>query len=131
MRKSVWLGRHGDCANSRETMSRNSLPAGRTNRIADAVEAIEELVTQLQEHQELSHEEYIDPTAQDRRDAVERKFVKLTEATLDIVTELCKQARSNPPELRKAQIEFLDSEDIVDEELAATRVDLEFALQIR
>lgn len=99
-------------------MSRDSLSAARANRIADAVEAIEELVTQLQEHQELSHEEYTEPTAQDRRDAIERKFVKLTEATLDIARELCKQERNNPPERRKAQIEYLASEDIVDEELA-------------
>lgn len=79
-------------------MSGDSLPAGRANRIADAAEAIEELVTQLQEHRELSHKEYTDPTVQDRRDAIERKFVKLTEATLDIAAELCKQERNNPPE---------------------------------
>lgn len=120
MRKSVWPRRHSDYANSPDTMSRDSLPAERANRIADAVEAIEELVTQLRGHQELSHEEYTDPIAQDRRDAIERKFVKLTEATLDIATELCKQGSEDrdPPERRKAQIEYLASEEIIEEDLA-------------
>ena len=120
MPKSVWPRRHSDYANSPETMSHDSLPPGRANRIADAVEAIEELVTQLRAHQEVSHEEYTDPTAQDRRDAIERKFVKLTEATLDIATELCKQEGESRdlPERRKALIEYLASEDIIEEDLA-------------
>ena len=99
-------------------MAHDSLPAERANRIADAVEAIEELVTQLQAYQDLTHDEYTDPTEQDRRDAIERKFVKLTEATLDIATELCKEESTHLPERRKAQIESLASEDIVNEELA-------------
>lgn len=120
MLKSVWPRQHSDYANSPDTMSRDSFPAERANRIADAVEAMEDLVAQLQSYQKLSHEEYTDPTAQDRRDAIERKFVKLTEATLDIATELCKQESEDrdPPERRKAQIEYLASEDIIGEDLA-------------
>lgn len=98
-------------------MSNDELPADRAHRIADAVESIERLVTQLRGHQDLTHEEYTDPTEQDRRDAIERKFVKLTEATMDIATELGKQEAETLPEQRKARIDTLVSQGIVDKRL--------------
>jgi len=98
-------------------MSRGGLPADRANRIADAVESIERLVTQLRDYQDLTHEEYTDPAEQDRRDAIERKFVKLTEATVDIATELCKQEVETLPERRKARIDALVAEGVVDSSL--------------
>jgi len=99
-------------------MPEGSLPADRANRIADAVEEIEHNVSRLREFQHLSHEEYTDPAEQDRRDAIERKFVKLAEATLDIATQLCKQERSTLPEMRKERVAVLADEGIVDESLA-------------
>jgi uncharacterized protein YutE (UPF0331/DUF86 family) len=98
-------------------MVNDELPADRAHRIADAVESIERLVTQLRDHQDLSHEEYTDPAEQDRRDAIERKFVKLTEATVDIVTELCKQEVEKLPERRKPRIDALVAEGVVDSSL--------------
>ena len=98
-------------------MSRGGLPADRANRIADAVESIERLVTQLRDYQDLTHEEYTDPAEQDRRDAIERKFVKLTEATVDIATELCKQEVETLPERPKARIDALVAERVVDSSL--------------
>lgn len=69
-------------------MTDETLPADRANRIADAVEAIERNVSQLRNHQQLSHEEYTSSDEQDRRDAIERKFVKLAEATVDMSERL-------------------------------------------
>jgi uncharacterized protein YutE (UPF0331/DUF86 family) len=69
----------------------------RANRIADAVEDIEQNVARLREYQCISHEEYVTPDEQDRRDALERKFEKLTEAVLDVATEICKVERGTAP----------------------------------
>lgn len=75
----------------------DDLRPDRANRIADAVEDIEQNVTRLRNYQSLSREEYVDPGQQDRRDAIERTFEKLTEATIDIATELCKAERGIAP----------------------------------
>lgn len=99
-------------------MTETDLPADRANRIADAVEAIERDVTRLREYQHLSRAEYSAPGKQDRRDAIERKFEKLTQATLDIAAELCKQERSERYDRRKRQIDVLEAESIVDSDLA-------------
>lgn len=99
-------------------MTDETLPADRANRIADAVEAIERNVSQLRNHQQLSHEEYTSSDEQDRRDAIERKFVKLAEATVDIASELCKQERETVPEKRKERITALAEEGIIDEQLS-------------
>lgn len=58
------------------------------------------------------------PDEQDRRDAIERKFEKLTEATLDIASELCKQERGTVPDRRKDIVAAVAEEEIVDEDLA-------------
>jgi len=99
-------------------MTDETFPADRANRIADAVETIERNVSQLRTHQQLSHDEYTRPGEQDRRDAVERKFVKLAEAMIDIAPELCKQERETLPEQRKERIRILADENIIDESLA-------------
>lgn len=94
------------------------LPGDRANRIADAVEDIEQNVTRLRELQNLSRAEYMADDEQDRRDAVERKFEKLTEAVLDIATEILKQERSSAPERRKQTVAALESEGVIDDRLA-------------
>lgn len=99
-------------------MSADDLPSDRANRIADAVEDIERNVTRLREYRHLSREEYVAPDEQDRRDAIERKFEKLAEATLDIASELCKQERGDVPGRRKARITVIEDEGIVDADLA-------------
>lgn len=99
-------------------MSSDEFPTDRANRIADAVEDIERNVTRLRSYQRLSREEYTAPDEQDRRDAIERKFEKLTEATLDIASELCKQERGTVPDRRKDIVAAVAEEEIVDEDLA-------------
>jgi uncharacterized protein YutE (UPF0331/DUF86 family) len=99
-------------------MTDETFPTDRANRIADAVETIERNVSQLRTHQQLSHDEYTRPGEQDRRDAVERKFVKLAEAMIDTASELCKQERETLPEQRKERIRILADENIIDESLA-------------
>ena len=96
----------------------DDLPADRANRIADAVEAIERNVVRLREFQHLSRAEYTADGAQDRRDAIERKFEKMTEAMVDIASELCKQERGTTPERRKGAVDILEAEDIVGPDLA-------------
>ena len=66
---------------------RDELSPARANRIADAVEAIERDVVRLAELQHLALGEYVSDGNQDTRDVVERKFEKLTEATLDIARQ--------------------------------------------
>lgn len=99
-------------------MTDRDLPVDRANRIADAVEDIERNVVRLRSYQELTRDAYRSPGEHERRDATERKFVKLTEATLDIASEVCKQERGRVPERRKAQIDVLETEGIVDGDLA-------------
>jgi len=99
-------------------MTDETFPPDRANRIADAVETIERNVSQLRTHQQLSHDEYTRPGQQDRRDAIERKFVKLTEAMIDIASELCKQERGTLPEKRKERIGVLVEEGIIDDSLS-------------
>lgn len=99
-------------------MAADDFPADRANRIADAVEDIERNVTRLRSHQQLSREEYTAPSEQDRRDAVERKFEKLTEAVLDVASELCKQERGTAPGKRKDIALALADEEIIGEDLA-------------
>jgi uncharacterized protein YutE (UPF0331/DUF86 family) len=96
----------------------DDLPADRANRIADAVETIERNVVRLREFQHLSRAEYTADGAQDRRDAIERKFEKMTEAMVDIASELCKQERGTAPERRRGAVDILEAEDIVDSDLA-------------
>lgn len=99
-------------------MTGAELPADRVNRIADAVEDIEQNLTRLRAFRQLSREEYTASDEQDRRDAVERKFEKLTEAILDIAAEICKQERGAVPDRRKDIVAALAEEAVIDEDLA-------------
>lgn len=83
------------------------MKAERINRIVDAVEDIERNVERLRELQAVSMSEYTSDENQDLRDAVERKFEKLTEAVLDITGELLKEEGKPVPERRKRRISEL------------------------
>mgnify|MGYP000271254508 CR=1 FL=1 len=76
-------------------MSTGGLPADRLDRILTAVETIEESLAVLVRKQRVSREEYQDDS--DVRDVVERRFVKMTEASIDIATVLVRYVRGEPP----------------------------------
>lgn len=94
------------------------MPPDRANRIADAVEDIEQNVARLRDDQQLSRSEYTAAENYDLRNAVERKFEKLTEATLDIAEEICKQERGTAPDRRKEKITALEDEGIISADVA-------------
>lgn len=99
-------------------MDVDDLSAGSVNRIADAIEDIERNVTRLRELRDISREEYLAEDRQDLRDAVERKFVKLTEAVLDITETVLDHERDEVPDRRKAKITALKAEGIIQADLA-------------
>jgi uncharacterized protein YutE (UPF0331/DUF86 family) len=121
------------------------MKAERINRIVDAVEDIERNVERLRdtigytyvnefagtgrrirsraysrqyELQAVSMSEYTSDENQDLRDAVERKFEKLTEAVLDIAGELLKEEGVPVPERRKRRLSELEAEGIIEPALA-------------
>lgn len=96
----------------------DEMPAERANRIADAVEHIEANVSRLREIQTHSRTAYKADENQDLRDAVERKFEKVTEATLDITEEILKQERENVPRKRKEKVSELERIDVIDADLS-------------
>ncbi|WP_222914524.1 DUF86 domain-containing protein [Natrinema sp. SYSU A 869] len=76
-------------------MTEETLPADRLNRILNAVDTIEASLGVLARKQSLSREAY--RANSDSRDIVERRFVKMTEAAIDIGEELVKHERGSPP----------------------------------
>jgi uncharacterized protein YutE (UPF0331/DUF86 family) len=70
-------------------------PANRLDRVLTAVETIEESLGVLARKQQVSREDYTSDS--DTRDIVERRFVKMTEAAIDIAEALVKHERSEPP----------------------------------
>jgi len=81
-------------------------------RILSAVETIEESLSVLAEKQSLSLEGY--RSDQETRDVVERRFVKLTEATLDIAKTLVAHERGTAPESNPAAMVALDEASVLD-----------------
>jgi len=69
-------------------------------RIVSAVETIEASLAVLSDKQSLSREAY--RSDRETRDVVERRFVKLTEATLDIAETLVVHERGEHPESNPA-----------------------------
>ncbi|WP_318568835.1 HalOD1 output domain-containing protein [Salinigranum marinum] len=76
-------------------MTDGGLPSDRLNRILTAVETIDESLGVLTRKQRISRADY--KTDSDTRDIVERRFVKMTEAAIDIAEELVKYDRGQPP----------------------------------
>lgn len=81
-------------------------------RIVDAVETIEASLSVLAETQSVSRETY--RTDRETRDVVERRFVKLTEATLDIAKTVVTHERGVPPESNPAAMVALDDIEVLD-----------------
>lgn len=96
----------------------DTLPPEQAIRIADAVEDIKQNVERLRDNQELSRDEYTATENYDIRDAVERRFVKLSEAMLDAARVICEQEHGFVPERRKSKITALEQEEILGSELA-------------
>ena len=65
-----------------QRMTDEGLPADRLNRILTAVETIEESLGVLARKQQIDREDYKNDSG--ARDIVERRFVKTTEAAIDI-----------------------------------------------
>lgn len=86
-------------------MSSASFPEDRLNRILDAVETIEESIGVLARKQTVSREQY--KTEPETRDVVERRFVKMTEAAIDIGEQLVKQEGRDPPASNPESMERL------------------------
>jgi uncharacterized protein YutE (UPF0331/DUF86 family) len=86
-------------------MTTDELPPDRLSRILTAVETIETSLGILAEKQRINRETY--KTDTETRDIVERRFVKMTEATIDIGEELVKHERGKPPASNPASMQAL------------------------
>lgn len=83
-------------------------------RILAAAETVEESLEVLARHQSTTREEYLEERA--TRDIVERRFVKLTEATLDIARTLVVNERGTAPDSNPGTMRALGVADIVTDE---------------
>ncbi len=68
----------------------DTLSPEQATRVADAAEDIETNVSRLRSYQSLSREEYLSAEYRETREAVERKFEKLTAAVVDIAQTILK-----------------------------------------
>jgi uncharacterized protein YutE (UPF0331/DUF86 family) len=98
-------------------MTDKEFPADRLSRVLSGIETIEESLGVLARKQRVSRGEY--KSDSDTRDIVERRFVKMTEAAIDIAEELVKHERGHPPESNPAAMRALGEEGI----LSATRAE--------
>jgi uncharacterized protein YutE (UPF0331/DUF86 family) len=83
-------------------------------RIVSAVETMESSLEVLAEKQSLSREEYMTDRA--ARDIVERRFVKLTEAALDIARTLVGHEQKTQPDSNPAVMVALGDLSVLDDE---------------
>lgn len=92
-------------------MTDGTFPSDRLNRILDAVDTIEASLGILARKQSVSREAY----AADRetQDIVERRFVKMTEAAIDIGEELVKHERGSPPASNPESMRALEELEIL------------------
>lgn len=97
-------------------MTDEAIPADRLDRILTAVETIEESIGVLVQRQDLSRDGYKNNS--DARDIVERRFVKMTEAAIDIGEELVKYERGRPPQSNAAAMRALEEVGILSPDLA-------------
>lgn len=81
-------------------------------RIVTAVETIEESLGVLAEKQSLSRATY--RTDRETRDVVERRFVKLTEAALDIAETVVRYEQDSRPESNPAAMIELNAAGVLD-----------------
>jgi uncharacterized protein YutE (UPF0331/DUF86 family) len=97
-------------------MMDEELPGDRLNRILTAVETIDESLGILARKQQVSREDY--KAESDTRDIVERRFVKMTDAAIDIAKELVKHERGQPPESNPASMRTLGEIGVLSGSLA-------------
>ena len=97
-------------------MSEEGLPADRLDRILSAVDTIEESLGVLTRKQRVSRKDY--KTDSDTRDIVERRFVKMTEAAIDIAEEIVKHERRQPPTSNPASMRTLGDISVLSGALA-------------
>jgi Uncharacterized conserved protein len=97
-------------------MTDEELSADRLTRIVTAVETIEESLGVLSRKQQIDREGY--KTDSDTRDIVERRFVKMTEATINIAEELVKHERGKPPASNPASMRALGDIGVLSGSLA-------------
>lgn len=86
-------------------------------RILSAAETIEESLGILVQHQTLDRAEY--DKRRDIQDIVERRFVKLTEASLDIARTIVIAERGSIPESNPGTMLALENEAVLSTETAA------------
>ena len=94
-------------------MTDEELPADRLSRILSGIETIEKSLGVLARKQRVSRDEY--KSDSDTRDIVERRFVKMTEAAIDIAEELVKHERGNSSASNPAEMRALGEEDPLSE----------------
>lgn len=97
-------------------MTSDDFPEDTLERILAAVKTIEESLGVLARKQRVSREAY--KRDSDTRDIVERRFVKMTEAAIDIGEELVKYERDRPPESNPESMRELGSVGILPSPLA-------------
>lgn len=97
-------------------MSANGMPSDRINRILTAVETIEESLGILARKQRVSREEYKADT--ETQDIVERRFVKMTEAAIDIAEALVKHEQGEPPSSNPESMRVLGEIGVLSDSLA-------------
>lgn len=103
-----------------------TLSADDLDRILSAATTIEESISVLAEKQSLSLDAY--RTDREAQDVVERRFVKLTEATLDIARTIVADERGTPPDSNPAAMVGLDEAGVLDR---ASRAELVQAARFR
>lgn len=92
-------------------MTDETFPSARLSRILNAVETIEASLGVLSRKQSTSREAY--HADSDTQDIVERRFVKMTEAAIDIGEELVKHERGTPPTSNPESMRALEKLDIL------------------
>ncbi|WP_424014126.1 type VII toxin-antitoxin system HepT family RNase toxin [Halorubrum xinjiangense] len=97
-------------------MTDEGLPADRLNKILTAIETIEESLGVLARKQRVDRAEY--KMDSDTRDIVERRFVKMTEAAIDIAEEIVKHEQGHPPASNPASMRELGEIGILSGSLA-------------
>lgn len=96
--------------------AKDTFPENRLERVLMAVETIEASLGVLARKQSIDREAYKNDS--DTRDIVERRFVKMTEAALDIGEELLKHERGRPSESNPATMRALAELGVLSPEVA-------------
>ncbi|UPV98971.1 DUF86 domain-containing protein [Halorussus gelatinilyticus] len=94
-------------------MTTDDFPTDKLNRILAAVETIEKSLGILASKQQLTREEYRSDI--ETQDIVERRFVKMTEASIDIAEVLAKYEQDQLPESNPKSMAILGDLGVLSE----------------